>query len=487
MAAISVVGLGKLGASMAAVLASAGHRVVGVDINARTVQLFNEGRAPVAEPGLDTLMESVAGRLTATSDIRHAVDETDITFVVVATPSESNGEFSLQYVLPAMREIGEAMAAKAEYHLVVLTSTVMPGTTGGPVRSTLEAASGKRVGAEFGLCYGPEFIALGSVIHDLRHPDFLLIGESDRRAGDALLSVYEPVCEDQPVAARMNFTNAEIAKLAINTFVTTKISYANMLAQVCDRVQGADIDVVTKALGLDTRIGSKYLKGGACYGGPCFPRDNRAFAALADLVGANAGLARATELQNEAQVAWVVADVRRRLPVGGRVAVLGLAYKPGTNIAEESHGLKVMQALAGAGFEVVGHDPAATDHARALLADDAERVTLTSEFDDDIWGAHLAIVATPWAEYGSLLSRLLARPDGPTVIDCWRLLSTDRGDSSYVRLGVGPVEGLRAPDDVTNDLSALSQLGRLGLARARREDESGDRSDGCRRCHGSVT
>src|SRR5205823_4866373 len=178
---------------------------------------------------------------------------------------------------------------------------------------------------DFGLCYNPEFVALGSVIRDLRNPDFVLIGESDPRSGEMLAALYPSLCDNDPPIARMNTVNAEIAKLAVNTFVTTKISYANMLAQLCSRLPGADVDAVTSALGLDGRIGERYLRGGARYGGPCFPRDNAAFASLARRLGTAAVLAQATDEVNRTQVAWVAQEVRARLEPGDVVAVLGLA------------------------------------------------------------------------------------------------------------------------------------------------------------------
>ena len=169
----------------------------------------------------------------------------------------------------------------------------------------LEKASGKRMGADFGLCYSPEFIALGSVIRDFLNPDMLLIGESDKRAGDFLQSLYAEVCENKPALARMSFVNAEITKLAVNTYVTTKISYANMLARICEKLSGANVDVITSALGLDTRIGSKYLKGAVSYGGPCFPRDNLALAQLAQQLGVPPDLAQTVDRFNRAQISWL--------------------------------------------------------------------------------------------------------------------------------------------------------------------------------------
>ena len=207
-AVVSIVGLGKLGAPMAACFASRGFRVIGVDMDEGKVAALNAGRAPVFEPGLEELVSTARDRLSATTNLGEAVLASDVTFVVVATPSDERGGFSLRYVLPACEQIGAALAQKTDFHTVVLTSTVMPGSMGGPVRAALEEASGKRAGVDFGLCYSPEFIALGSVIRDFLNPDFLLVGESDPRAGDQLASLYHAVVETDAPVARMNFVNA---------------------------------------------------------------------------------------------------------------------------------------------------------------------------------------------------------------------------------------------------------------------------------------
>ena len=319
---ISVIGLGKLGVPLAACLAAKGFRVIGADLDIHKVQAVNAGKSPVFEPGLAELIEKGKDRLSATNDITAAVLASEVTFIVVSTPSEAQGGFSLRYVLPACETIGSALRVKKSFHLVVLTSTVMPGCTGNDVKRALEAHSGKRCGYDFGLCYNPEFVALGSVIVDMLSPDFILIGESDRGSGDRLAKIYRQLCGNNPHIARMNFVNAELTKLAVNTFVTTKISYANMLAQVCENLPHADVDVVTSALGFDSRIGRKYLKGAIGYGGPCFPRDNLAFAQLARQIGADGTLAEATDLLNRRQVFRLAETVLSRLPRGDRKSVV---------------------------------------------------------------------------------------------------------------------------------------------------------------------
>lgn len=441
---VTVVGLGKLGSVIAAVLAGSGHKVAGVDLNPDAVKALNEGRAPVEETGLSDLIQKNRERLSATTDGEAAVAGADITFIVVPTPSEAGGAFSLRYVSPAVETVGRALRRKEDFHLVVLSSTVMPGSTGGSVLPLLERISEKKCGRDFGLCYNPEFIALGSVIRDMRNPDMILIGESDPRSGQILSDLYQHVCESKPAIARMNFVNAELTKLSVNTFVTTKISYANMLAQVCERLPGADIDVVTSALGLDTRIGRKYLKGALGYGGPCFPRDNVAFASLARLHGVEATLAEATDKLNRRQVRRLGDLILAILPAGGTAGILGLSYKPSTSVVEESQGVQLAQYLLDNGAPVVAYDPAAMDNARQLLNGD---VTFASSVEQCAARAHVLVVTTPWEEFRNLRPESLNGELGrPTVVDCWRIVSGGEGfggRANYLALGVGPADAER--------------------------------------------
>src|SRR5882757_6573889 len=366
---VSVVGLGKLGAPLAAVLASRGFTVTGLDVSKTLVDALNAGKMPIVEPQLNELIAANRQRLSATMDAGEAVDKSDASFVIVPTPSDSTGFFSNRFVLQAMQSLGKALRNKTGYHMVVITSTVMPGTTGSEIRAALEAASGRKVGPDLGLCYNPEFIALGSVVRDMLFPDSILIGESDAKAGDMLQTIYLQMCENKPPVQRMNFINAELTKISVNTYVTTKISYANMLADICDRLPGADVDAVTKALGADTRIGPKYLKGAMGYGGPCFPRDNVAFAALARKIGARADVAEATDRINNYQVDRLANLVAKFAKSGTRIALLGLSYKPLTPVVEESHSVNLAARLADAGYVVSVHDPLAQAAAVAMLGD----------------------------------------------------------------------------------------------------------------------
>jgi UDPglucose 6-dehydrogenase len=439
---VSVVGLGRLGSPLAAVLASRGHRVIGVDVRPDTVGQLRQGRAPVVEPRLQELIDSCRDHLSATTDFVEAVLGSQVTFVIVPTPSDASGAFSNEHVLGAIREVAMALRKKSEYHVVSVTSTVMPGSTGGEIREALERVSGRRVGRDVGLCYSPEFVALGSVVRDMLHPDLVLIGESDRRAGDVLEELYRLVCDPMPPVRRMSFVNAELAKLAVNTFVTTKISYANMLSDICDRLPGADVDVVTAALGCDSRIGPGYLRGATAYGGPCFPRDNVAFGQLARALGSRADIAEATDRVNRYQVERILAVIRERVRPPARVGILGLAYKPHTPVVEESPGVALATRLLAEGYSVTAYDPLALPAARALLGD---RIAPAPDAEACAAAADALVITTPWPEFGSLSVAALARNGSRSVIvDCWRILPRERFDgvADVVHLGrSGPSTG----------------------------------------------
>jgi UDPglucose 6-dehydrogenase len=437
---VCVVGLGKLGSPLAACLAAKGLTVVGVDRDSQKLDAINKNLPPVNEPGLAELLTQTNGRLSAVADVEDAVAQTDITFIVVSTPSDPAGGFSLRYVEPVCQAIAQALAKKKDYHLVCLTSTVMPGTTGGPVREMLQKASGKKVGADFGLCYSPEFIALGSVIRDFLNPDMLLIGESDTRAGDTLQSLYAKVCENKPAIARMSFVNAEITKLAVNTYVTTKISYANMLARICERLSGANVDVITSALGLDTRIGPKYLKGALSYGGPCFPRDNLALAQLACQLGVPADLAQTVDRFNRSQISWLANLVQER--TRKTAGILGLTYKAGTDVVEEAAGFLLAKELASRGVKVLAFDPA---YGKVSSAPLLENVQFAANAIECIEQSDVVVLATAWPEFEAISRAEWIRNTDLApriVIDCWRTLQFLHDEPCIRYLGLGLGESL---------------------------------------------
>lgn len=432
--AVAIIGLGKLGAPMAAALASRGCDVTGVDRDTFVVDQLNEGRAPVEETGLSEMIAANRSRLRATTSMREAIHATDVSFVIVPTPSKPDGGFAVDFVVDAARAIGAALADIDRYHTVALTSTVMPGDTRRAFLAALEASSGRRAGVDLGVCYSPSFIALGSVIHDYLHPDLVLVGEHDTRAGDVLERLFRHVSLASSPIKRMTLENAELAKLAVNTYLTQKITFANMLGEICDASPHADVDVVSDAIGLDSRIGRKYLTAGLGYGGPCFPRDNAAMAALCRSLGLDSALPEATDRMNRTLAARVV---RKLVDVYAptTVAVLGMSYKPASAVLDESQGLAVAEEFAAAGCDVVAYDPLAADGVRdrpgnaVKVVDDLAAVT----------NVDLLVIANADPAFRALES--VDFHPGVIVVDFWGLLDAaalEAGNATLHAFGRSP-------------------------------------------------
>jgi len=433
---VSVIGLGKLGGSMAAGMASRGINVIGVDVNRHAVEAVNAGRAPVQETGLGEMIAANKERIRATMSAEEAVLGSDISFVIVPTPSDERGAFTLQYAKFAFKSLGQALKKKNGYHVIVLTSTVLPGATRHGLLPILEQESGKKCGPDFGLCYNPEFIALGSVIRDFLNPDFYLLGESDARAGDLLEQVHHRVSQNNAPVKRMSLENAELAKIAVNSYVTMKISFANMLADFCEHLPGGDVDVVSGALGMDKRIGRKYLTGGFGFGGPCFPRDNVALNFMGSALGVDSRLLQVNDDYNRGLSKRYVEKLQGYLPKGANVAVLGLAYKPLSHVIDESPGIYLCRALSEAGYRVIGHDNLAAANAEVALKLTA---LVTDSLDEALKDADVVLVTTTDQSYTSLTADAVLRGRKTvTVVDFWRCLKTLAADPRirYVPIGL---------------------------------------------------
>lgn len=414
---ITVFGLGKLGSVLAAVYSSAGHDVIGVDLDVKIVDSINSGKAPFKEPRLQDLIDASGPRLRATTKAEEALQGSQASYLILPTPSNADGVFVNDYLLDALTKIGSFLRNVDHKHVVVICSTVMPGSCDGPLKMALEESSGKIVGQEIGLVYSPEFIALGSVVHDMHFPDLILIGESDEESGNLAEQNALSVVKNSPKIARLNMVNAEITKIAINTFVTTKISFANMLSEICDKLPNAEIDEVTAAVGADSRIGQKYLKGALGYGGPCFPRDNIALTRLAEYFGVDATIARATDSINDRQVNRVVEFIQKSPVSISTVSVLGLSYKPQTPVTEKSQGIMIANLLLESGYKVLAYDPQANEEAKLTLKN---QVTVVDNPSEAIINTDAVIVATAWPEFAELDQSLF---NGKVVVDPWSILS----------------------------------------------------------------
>ena len=409
---LSVVGLGKLGASMAASFAQRGFEVLGIDNNPEVVRKLNAGEAPVDEPFLAETIAGAKNRLRATLDAKEAV-ETDASFVIVPSPSLPDGSFSNEFLMRALQPIAQAVkAAGKKGHLFVVSSTTTPSACRKVIIPMLEQQIGGECSRSFGFCYNPEFIALGNVIRGLLEPDLVLIGESDSRSGDLLAGLYERFNTNRPKIARMSITSAELAKISVNSYITTKISFTNQLRMIAEQYADTNIHAILEAIGADSRIGKKYLGAGLSYGGPCFPRDNRLVSYAAKQVGLSAALADAADSVNELTKQRLAQQARDCVNPGDTVVVLGMAYRPGSYIVEESAGLHVAKALKSAGCHVLVHDCAANpQNSPSLLEFDlvADPAGLKHE-------KHLkaVLICCPWPAYKGI-----ELPGSAKVFDPW--------------------------------------------------------------------
>ncbi|RMF57708.1 MAG: UDP-glucose/GDP-mannose dehydrogenase family protein, partial [Calditrichaeota bacterium] len=433
---ISVVGLGKLGLPLAACFARRGFQTLGVDLDERVVQAVNSGRAPHFEPGLDALLAEFGGsRLRATTDHREAIVQSDVTMVLVATPSNPDGTFSNRYVEAALRSLAGALAQSDKpYHLFVISSTVVPGSTENSFIPLLEKHSGRRLNQGFGVCYDPDFVALGEVIHGFLRPELVVIGESDRRAGDQMEAIHRKLCENEPYIARMSLISAEVAKVSLNTYITMKISFANTLANLCEHLPGADVDEITRAIGVDKRISPHYLQGGLSFGGTCFPRDTKAFITISEKFGSSPELIRVVDQINQRQDEHLTELVLRQ--IGERknatVGILGLAFKPNTTVIVESPALKLSGELLKRGHRVVAYDPLAAENARSVYRE----IEYVETVEACLGRVDLCVLTHRSQGLKTAVENYV--PHRPlTVVDCWRLLDPRRLHPSIKHVALG--------------------------------------------------
>jgi len=442
LAAVSIVGMGYVGLCTAASFASRGIRTIGIDIDHEKVEQIRKGRAPLHEPQLDNILrKAVKDRLLdATTDMSSAAD-TNTTFLTVGTPSRPDGSIDLTFLKQATTDLGSALRKKSGYHLVVVKSTVVPGTTSNVVQPTLENHAETKVGRSLGLCANPEFLKEGTAIKDALHPDKIVIGSNDKKSANQLTSFYRkfyayklpPVILTSPEAA-------ELVKYASNAFLATKISFINTIANIAQRTPGVDVGTVARAIGLDPRIGQLFLKAGAGYGGSCFHKDIQALIDYSNKNGYDPVLFRATEETNEKQATRVV-DMAERL-LGSlsdkKVAVLGLAFKKDTDDIREAASLRVISQLRKKGARVVAYDPVAIPNAKKILSD---QIVYADNPRSTLKGTDCAVIMTEWDQFRKLKPQdFRAYMKTPNIVDARRIYDPeDFRELNYAAIGLGPV------------------------------------------------
>ena len=429
---ISVIGTGYVGLVSGACFAEIGHDCTCVDIDAGKVERINRGEPPIHENGLEAILKRHIGtRLRATTDLRGAVRESEITFIAVGTPFDGQ-RIDLAFVREAARQIGAALRDKNAYHVVVVKSTVVPGTTDEVVLPELERASGKRAGADFGVGMNPEFLTEGTAVDDFMHPDRIVLGGVDERSIDAQRRVYAAFAQT-PVLATNNKT-AEMIKYTSNSVLAAMISFSNEIGNLCSALGGIDVADVMRGVHLaryfttTTEDGqhtkapiSSFLWAGCGYGGSCLPKDTKALSAHGAARGMPMPLLDAVIQTNQAQPSRMVALLEKHFPSlrGLRVSVLGLAFKEDTDDMRESPAIPIARMLVERGAQVTAYDPIAGDAARAVLP---AGVRYVATLEEALAKADAALLVTRWAEFSRLPEMLAKRADAPLLIDGRRMI-----------------------------------------------------------------
>lgn len=435
---ISIFGLGKVGCSILACFAAKGWPTIGVDIDEGTITRLKNGISPIYEPHIQDLLTENNERIFVTHEYEYAILNSDVSFIILPTPSLEDGSFSLEILMSALKRICNILLSKQQFHLLVITSTVLPGDMD-IISDFLELNTKKKIGDNLGLCYNPDFIALGNVVHNLYFPEIILIGESDQRSGRMLEEIYKEFVENKPEICRMNFYNAEVSKIGINTFCTMKITFANMIAEICEKLPGGDADVVTKAIGADSRIGVKYLKPGLAYGGPCFPRDNKALLSLLKRLSSKNDLPRCIEELNNYYKKNRIPDlVYNTLDKYGlkQIAILGITYKSDTDFLEDSAVVDIIERLISNGIDIKLYDPSGYGNLSTKLKE-CQNITFSDSSLNCIKNTSLCLLATPWSDFKELSHEDFVRyMINPVIIDAWDFYSFDN-KTDIIRIRIG--------------------------------------------------
>lgn len=389
---VAVIGTGYVGLVVGACLAETGNSVICADVDGEKIEQLKGNRIPIHEPGLEPLVaeNQAAGRLTFTTDVGAAVEASEIVFIAVGTPSDEDGSADLQHVLSVAETIGDNMNSPK----VVITKSTVPVGTAERVRAAIAA----RTSTRFHVCSNPEFLKEGAAVDDFMKPDRVVVGVESEEAAEILTELYGPFVRTGNPLIFMDVPSAELTKYAANAMLATRISFMNQVAELCEKV-GADVNLVRKGIGSDSRIGPAFLFPGPGYGGSCFPKDVRALVKTGAEVGVSLDLLESVEIVNERQKQKLLGRVKDALggDISGKsVAVWGLAFKAETDDMRESPAIPLIEGLLEAGAKVRAYDPVAEANAERVFG---ERIDYGENEYDTLDGADALVIVTEWLAF----------------------------------------------------------------------------------------
>ncbi|MHA2251110.1 MAG: UDP-glucose dehydrogenase family protein [Candidatus Kariarchaeaceae archaeon] len=418
---IGILGTGYVGLVTGVCFAELGFSVICGDIIPEKVEKINKGIAPIYEQGLEELLRQLlkTNLIKATLDTKEVVETSDVIFICTGTPSREDGSIELKYITSAAEDIGSVLKETSDFKTIVVKSTVVPGTTSNHVKSILEKTSGKQSGVDFGLGMNPEFLKEGIAIEDFKVPDRIVIGAEDEKSFKMISALYESfTC---PIL-KVNLSTAEMTKYASNSFLATKITFINEIANMSELLD-VDVNSVAEGMGLDQRISPKFLRAGVGFGGSCFGKDVRALNALGISMGRKSNLLEATVKTNDLQPLRAVQLLRENIEISGkRIALLGLAFKPETDDMREAPSIPLVKELLSQGATVIGYDPIAKTTAPLYLPPEFILAQTSSEAIQD---ADAVILVTEWQEFKELTPVNFSSMKGRVIIDGRRIFDAE--------------------------------------------------------------
>lgn len=439
MNSIAIVGTGYVGLVSGACLSDFGLNVICVDNNSEKIEKLKKGIIPIYEPGLDSLVERnhYYKRLHFTTDIEKAVDESDIVFIAVGTPSKEDGSANLQYVESVARDIARYMNG---YKVIVNKSTVPVGTGRKVKQWVLEELEKRGVQHEFDVVSNPEFLREGSAVHDFTHPDRVVVGTESKKALEYMKKVYSVLYLNETPFIETNIATAELIKYSANAFLAMKITFINEIANLSEKV-GANVQDIARAMGRDGRISPKFLHPGPGFGGSCFPKDTRALAEIGKEYGSPVTLIEQTVIANENQKLIAAKKVEEAIGdlSGKQLAILGLAFKPNTDDMREAPSITILNELAKKGARFKAYDPIASNEAKKWLADINDKITYCDNEYEAIEECDALLIITEWNQFRNLdLQRVKALLKQPYFFDMRNIYRHENMNSlGFMYYGMG--------------------------------------------------
>lgn len=432
---IGIVGLGFVGLSLTSVLASKGYDVVGIDIDKEKCNKISNGISPFFEPEMEKTLKIGLKKKLVVSDNFSLINNCDMIFVTVGTPQRTDGSIELSMIKKAVSTISKNILQRKKNPIIFIKSTVIPGTVQNVLLPILEKNTGKKAGKEFGLISNPEFLQESTAIKDTKFPHAVVLGGYQTKYMKKAKRFFSKLHPNVPII-ETNHQTAEMIKYANNSFLATKISFINQLANVCQNIPGANIDDIAQTIGLDPRIGKLFLNAGPGYGGSCLPKDVKAIMNFSSKVGVSPLLLNAVDKANQIQIDNIITLIEKNCGnlKGKNISILGLAFKPKTDDIRDSISLKVIEKLLKKHARIIVHDPMAIKNVKIKFRDKIRYAKSISEVLDN---SHCAVLMTAWPEYSKITNNHLKNMKKRVLIDSRRILKNKKLDCRYNAIGVG--------------------------------------------------